>query len=192
MTKDDRLILYEKLFFQYHGRLVLFSLKFTGNLQASQDIVQNVFMALWENSELKTSVEYQQSYLFQAVRNRSFNYIRDTRTHFSVEQDLLFKFAEAEKNVYRNSENPYHSLLELELGEKIKSTIDTLPAKCKQVYQLSRNYHLKNLEIAELLDISLKMVEKHISIALRILRKHLSEYLPLLLFLLHKFFFYSI
>jgi RNA polymerase sigma-70 factor (ECF subfamily) len=174
---SEKLKDFELLFFKFHGRLVIFSQKFTGNLLASQDIVQDAFIALWEKQDSFEILESPKAYLFQIVRNRSLNCIRDTNIHNAVEQELSLKFDTAEKNLYSNPNDPFISLLELELQDKIDKTISSLPDKCRQVYKLSRYKGFKNSEIAEMLGISMKMVEKHISRALRILRTELSEYL---------------
>jgi len=176
-SDSEKLKDFELLFFKFHGRLVVFSQKFTGNLLASQDIVQDAFIALWEKRDSVEIIESPKAYLFQAVRNRSLNYIRNTNIHNAVEQELSLKFETAEKNLYSNPNDPFISLLELELQDKIDKTISSLPDKCGQVYKLSRYKGLKNSEIAEMFGISMKMVEKHISRALRILRTELSEYL---------------
>jgi RNA polymerase sigma-70 factor, ECF subfamily len=174
---SEKLRDFELLFFKFHGRLVLFSQKFTGNLLASQDIVQDAFLALWEKRDSFELVESPKAYLFQAVRNRSLNYIRDKNIHNTIEHELSLKFEAAEKNLYANPNDPFVSLLELELQDKIDKAISSLPDKCRQVYELSRYKGFKNSEIAEMSGISLKMVEKHICKALRILRVELSDYL---------------
>jgi len=175
-SDSEKLKDFELLFFKLHGCLVLFSQKFTGNLLASQDIVQDAFVALWEKRD-SLEIESPKAYLFQTVRNRSLNYIRDTNIHNTVEQELSRKLETAEKNLYSNPNDPFVSLLELELQDKIDKAISSLPDKCRQVYKLSRYKGLKNNEIAEMSGISMKMVEKHISKALRILRTELSDYL---------------
>jgi RNA polymerase sigma-70 factor, ECF subfamily len=176
-SDSEKLKDFELLFFKFHGRLVLFSQKFTGNLLASQDIVQDAFIALWEKRDSLETLESPKAYLFQAVRNRSLNYIRDKNIHNAVEQELSLKFEAAEKNLYSNPNDPFVSLLELEVQEKIDKAISSLPEKCRQVYKLSRYNGLKNGEIAEMFGISMKMVEKQISKALRILRTEFLDYL---------------
>jgi len=176
-SDSEKLKNFELLFFELHGRLVLFSQKFTGSLPASQDIVQDAFIALWERQKSHGRPESPKAYLFQTVRNRSLNYIRDKNIHTAVEQELYHKFETAEKNLYANPDDPFVSLLELELQDRIKKAISSLPDKCGKVYRLSRHNGFKNSEIAEMFGISLKMVEKQISKALRILRTEFSDYL---------------
>jgi len=181
--EQEKINVLEELFFKYHGRLVLFSKRFTGNLEASQDIVQEAFVSLWEKPESFKFQESPKAYLFQSVRNRSLNFIRDENGHSTIEQEIAYKIEAVEKDFYTSYNNPYYSLLELEMNEKIDNTIKKMPEKCRQIYQLSRHNCLKNREIAESLGISIKMVEKYISKALRILRLELSDYLPTFVFL---------
>lgn len=180
--KNKKVKAYEELFFKYHGKLVLFALKFTGDLQAAKDIVQDTFLSLWKNADnINLSPK---AYLFQTVRNTSLNYIRHLKIVTSVKDELAFKISFAEKLEYFDFKDPYYSLLELEMEQKIEKVINSLPEKCLLVFNLSRKEHLKNKEIADKLGVSLKAIEKHISKALSILRLELSEYLGLILLFL--------
>jgi len=67
---------YRELFYQYHSRMVLFAHKFTGDLQVSQDIVQDAFLKLWEISPSLTAFEVPHAYLFQSIKNSCLNHIR--------------------------------------------------------------------------------------------------------------------
>ena len=182
--KNKEVKAYEELFFKYNGRLVLYALKFTGDLQAAKDIVQDAFLNLWEKvDDINLSPK---AYLFQSVKNNSLNYKRHLKIDHSVKDELAFKINVAEKMAYFDFNDPYYSLLELEMEQKIEKVVNSLPKKCLLVFNLSRKEHLKNKEIAEKLGVSVKAVEKHISKALSVIRLELSEYLGLLLFILIK------
>jgi len=178
--RNRDLEVYKSLFFQYHGRLVLFAYKFTGEMEAARDIVQDTFMALWEKSDTLTIQLSPKAYLFQAVRNRSLNYFRNSSTRHGVLAKLAERIDREERKVYADFNNPFHSFLELEMQEKIGDIIGTMPEKCREIFLLSREKDLKNREIAEKMGISTKMVEKYISRALRTLRLELSEYMSIL------------
>ncbi len=178
---------YRDLFYQYHGRLVLFAHKFTGDLQVSQDIVQDAFLKLWEKSPSLASFEVPRAYLFQSVKNSCLNHIRHIKIRHIVEDKVVSHLAEAEKNLYLSQDDPLQSLLEQDVQRKIDEIVQSMPEKCREVFLLSRNEMLKNREIADRLGISVKMAEKQISKALLMLRSNLSEYFSVLLFLLlHK------
>ncbi|MCE5345519.1 MAG: RNA polymerase sigma-70 factor [Bacteroidales bacterium] len=181
---DKKIEAYEELFFKYHGRLVLFARKFTGDLQSAQDIVQDAFLIIWEKSDTLSINSSPKAYLFQAVKNSCLNYIRHLNTCQTTEDKLNLKISLSEKSVYSDFNDPYYSLLELEIQQKIEEIINTLPEKCLEVYKLSRQNNLHNKEIAEKLGISVKMVEKHISKALSVLKSELSEYIGVFLIFL--------
>lgn len=184
--KRKNLTSYHELFFRYHGRLVLFARKFTGDLQEAQDLVQDAFLKLWENPALLDTVKSPKAYLFQAVRNSCRNHHRHLQIMHTAEEELTSRIDAFEKEAYFNHDDPLRSLLEMEMEEQIEEIIGTMPEKCRQVYRMSRHDHLKNAEIALELGISVKMVEKHISKALAILRSRLSDYLGFILFLFFK------
>ena len=175
---------YRDLFFHYHGRLVLFAHKFTGDLQVSQDIVQDAFLKLWEKSPALDSFNTPRAYLYQSVKNSCLNHLRHNKIRHSVEGKLLKHFQETENASLPDTGDPLESLLEQDAQDKIDAIIASMPDKCRQVFLLSRHEMLKNKEIAEKMGISVKMVEKQISRALLILRLHLSEYFSLALLLL--------
>lgn len=179
--KNKEIRAYEELFFRYHGRLVLFARKFTGDLQSAQDLVQDVFLNLWEKAETININSSPKAYLFQSVRNSCLNYKRHINIRHTVEDELTLKISLSEQMTYSDFNDPYYSLLELELQRKIEEVINSLPEKCLEVYKLSRQNCLHNKEIAEKLGISVKMVEKHISRALSVIRCELKEYLGILL-----------
>jgi RNA polymerase sigma-70 factor (ECF subfamily) len=179
--KSRDLKIFEELFFNYHGRLVLFANKFIGDMQVSRDLVQDAFVILWEKADQLNIKQSPKAYLYQVVKNSCLNYNRHLSIEHSAERTLANQISELEKQVYQNSDSPYFSLIELELEEKIAEVIESMPEKCREVFKLSRFEYLKNKEIAEKLDISVKMVEKHISKALTILRRDLADYVGVLL-----------
>jgi RNA polymerase sigma-70 factor (ECF subfamily) len=173
--KNREVKAYEELFFKYHGRLVLFALKFTDDLQAAKDIVQDTFLSLWEKAD-KINVSLK-AYLFQSVKNSSLNHLRHLKIDPTVKDEAAYKISVAERMEYFDFNDPYYSLLELEMEQKIEKAINSLPTKCLIVFNHSRKEHLKNKEIAEKLGVSVKTVEKHISKALSVIRLELSEYI---------------
>ena len=165
---------FEMLFRKYHGNLVLFANKFTADIKDAQDIVQEVFIALWDKpGQIHSSPG---SYLFTAVRNKCLNFIRKKNAGSKVRDELARRITEYERSVFLREEDPMKSLLEKDLEEKISTSMDRLPERCRTIFLLSRNDFLKNKEIAEKLGISVKAVEKQITRAISYLRKELQEY----------------
>ncbi len=182
--EKKRLEYFQELFFKYHSRLVLFANKFTCDIQVSQDLVQDAFLKLWENTEDLVSIESPLDYLFQAVRNNCLNNKRHVAIGHTVKEELSHKLNTLEKAAYLGIHDPLYSLFEKELEQKVEELIRSMPDKCRRVFIMSRREYLKNKQIAEQLDISEKMVEKHISKALSILRTGLSGHLGVVFFII--------
>jgi RNA polymerase sigma-70 factor, ECF subfamily len=172
LAKDLRL--YESIFKELFKPLCAFAMKYTGDWEESRNLVHEVFISVWEKFDSLPAGTQHRSYLFTAVRNRSLNYLRDKKKMIALEN----------MDVSRYSEN--NTVLETaELEYEINLAIQSLPDKCRQVFEMNRLDGLKYAEIAEKLGISVKTVEAQMSKALSVLREHLREFLTLLFFILN-------
>jgi len=166
---------FELLFRKYYTRLCGFANKFVNNIELSEELVQEVFLKLWQNRAKLNDNTTIKSYLFKLVQNQSLNSL----DHKKVEQ----KYADIMRVAYPAKDNfsPYESLLAKELEDKISIAINDLPTECKKIFELSRNEGLKYKEIAQKLNISIKTVETQISRALKKIRIELKDYMYLIL-----------
>lgn len=129
----------------------------------AEDIVQEVFMAMWKRKDdldIQTSLE---GYLRRSCRNRALNYIRDNAVKW--EEDSVLE------NISADQYSTDELLAYDDLNSKIQYEISQLPEKCGLIFSLSRYEELTYNEIASQLDISVKTVENQISKALKILRE---------------------
>lgn len=164
---------FEKLYKRYYQNFLRFSTKLIGDKNLAQDIVHEVFIKLWEKRfEIKD--DGIDKLLFTMTRNACLNHIKHETIVLNKQVDLkqIRKWEELYRIEYLNNE-PY-ALIEKELEEQINKVIYKLPDKCREVYILSRKKGLKNWEIAEKMNISLKTVEKHISRAMREFKKQFN------------------
>ncbi len=172
---ENNLTKFEKLFKELFKPLCSFSMKYVGDLDEAKGVVHEVFVALWEKIEgLPVDMNYN-SYLYTAVRNRSLNYIRDKKKNVMIENVAEGEFA--------HTIDPMGTA---ELETEIETAIQSLPQKCRAVFELNRIEGLKYAQIAEKLGISIKTVEAQMSKALGVLREHLKEFLSVLIFLFIK------
>ena len=154
----------ETLFKRFYKPLRAYAFRFVNDKDLSEDIVQDVFYELWKRREsIRFEDESVKSYLFKAVYTHALNALD------KKQQDVLDQYV---SSYMQNSEQ---SLLLKELEEEIMSYINTLPPQCHKIFMLSRSYGLKNREIAEQLNISIKAVEKQISKALSGLKEYLIQ-----------------
>lgn len=162
---------FDQIFQKYYHSLFLYGLKFIKNENDVHDILQEVFVTVWENEKYKLEETHLKFYLFNSVRNGCLNYIRH---QFVINRHLENKKLSlqlGELNFYKSGEK---SLIEKEELEKIYTAIDSLPENYKEVIELSRFEGLKNKEIAEKLGIPLRTVETRLFRALSTLRKVLT------------------
>lgn len=174
---------FEQLYKLYFPRLYAFALKIINDSDLAKDVVQNVFIRLWETHG-KFHHEHPEAFLYKMVRNASLNYIRHLKVVDNLKSTIKDQYQGEELYYIDMVGNEPYLLIEKELREKVTEVMDSLPEKCRIVFRLSRIEGLKNQEIADQLDINIKTVEKHISKALNIYRERFSGYLPLSVILL--------
>lgn len=172
-----------KLYQLYFPRLYTFALKIVQDTELAKDVVQNVFISLWE-SRNDFRYEYPEAFLYKMVRNASLNYIRHLKVVDNLKIQVKAQFLGEELYHIDMVGNQPYVLIEKELHEKVVEIMDTLPEKCRVVFLMSRIDGLKNNEIANLLGVSIKTVEKHISKALNIFREKFANDLVLPVILL--------
>ena len=168
----------ELLFSIYFPRLNDFAQNVVKDDVISQDIVQDVFVKVWEKRAEIESINLE-AYLFRSVRNRCIDCIKHLKVVNNRMQEIQIssKYEELCRIDFIGNE-PY-VLIEQELKQKIEKTIQNLPERCREVFILSRLSGLKNKEIAEKLNINIKNVERHLSRAMQSFRENFSDELPI-------------
>jgi RNA polymerase sigma-70 factor (ECF subfamily) len=172
----DLLARHESLFKTYYKPLVVFATRLIRDRLDAEDIVQEVFAQIWKKKEKLEYGEKISSYLFGAVKNACLNNVRHLKVIQRYEHEAK----------YRTSiiENPHHYMMLQEIEQKIDATLNTLPKKTKDVFLMSRYEQKKNREIADVLNISIKMVEAHMSKVLAALRSSLRHYISTIIIII--------
>jgi len=167
---------YAYLIETYHHKLCVYANSLVKNVYSAEDIVQNVFIKIWEQrTRLKTDHALK-SFLYKLVYNEFIDLYRKNQSLFSLEKSYYEAL-----NVIVNEDDSESFQRVLNVVNK---EIQNLPPKCKQVFILSKKEGLTNIEIAEHLDVSIKTVEAQITKAFSILRSSLDEKVKNILFLL--------
>ncbi|MGN7992304.1 MULTISPECIES: RNA polymerase sigma-70 factor [Chitinophaga] len=165
---------FDQLYARHYIRLVNLACKKTGNMEASQELVQDVFLSLYRQQSRLPENTVLENYLFIATRNRIYNYHR--------QQLLQLKKEALLREHYMPASGIGPDKLELkELEIKLRRKIQQLPDQCRAVFLLSREEQLSNKEVAERLHISVNTVEQHMRKALRILRASINDELIMML-----------
>lgn len=163
---------FDHLFRKYHRRLLLYSLKYIQSENDALDIVQNVFVAIWENGKYRDKEELVKAYLFSAVKNSCLNYLKHQKVVRQFESEVVLQLAEMEAIHYQSGER---SLIERENLKQINDAIDSLSDIYREVIFLSRFDGFKNHEIAEKLNIPVRTVETRIFRAISSLKEKMSQ-----------------
>lgn len=159
---------FQVLFRKYYQAMCHFANQFVTNHETAEEIVQEMFVKLWEKRSvlnIETSVKH---YLFRSVRNHCLNQIQ----HEKIKKQYASKVLESASQEI----NPDDYFLEVGLIKKIEQSIDSLPPKRREIFRLSREQGMKYKEIAEVLDISVKTVEAQMGLALKHLREELKDF----------------
>jgi RNA polymerase sigma-70 factor (ECF subfamily) len=160
---------FQVVFRTYYNLLCNYASTFTRDADASEDLVQDLFVKIWEQRRgllKEASIRY---YLFTAVRNNCITWLRREKLSATVQ----WTDNETIADTICFLEEPAGE----EMDEKLllKQAIARLPPKCREVFLLSRVGKLSYKEIATNLDISTKTVENQLGKALKMLRAFLKE-----------------
>lgn len=167
LANNDKLAL-EKLFNHFYPRLYNFSKSFLKLEDGIDDILQEVFIKIWQNRENLKTFETFNSYIFTITRNLLLNELRSRLNNQKI-KDRILKASLAEEYL------PFEKADYLELKGKIEEIIEDLPNRQKEIFKLSRVEGLSHKEIAEKLNISTKTIEYHIGQSIKILKTRLES-----------------
>ena len=166
--------MFEFIFRAYSPRLKGFIRKFIQDDDIGEDIIQDVFVKIWiRRKEIEESTL--QSYLFTLVRNACLDHLKH-RKIADIHSAEIKCSALQEVPYYADFfSDPYHQTLYNEVQKEIDIVINNLPEQTRKIFRMSRFEGLKNAEIATILNISVRSIEKHNRKALDLLKTHLTS-----------------
>jgi len=166
----DNMFAFDALYGRYSKRLYKFAFSILKSVEESENILQDVFLNLWEKRhtvEKDSSVKF---YIFTITYNSAISIIRK-----KVRETQFLDYLKSLQELNQDQETPS---LELEFNELIKTLhiiIDDLPRRQKEVYILHKEEGLKYHEIAKRLNISVNTIETHMSRALKSIQDKLGK-----------------
>lgn len=158
---------FERLFHKYYARLCVFSNTYVKSIDTSRDVVQDVYIKIWDNRENFFITQSLKAYLYQAVRNQSLNYLEKNRQKLRLQENL------SRQRELESDENEVELNTE-ELTEKIWRLVDQLPERRRTIFILYRKHGLSYKEIGEVMDIKRKTVENQMGRSLKFIRDQLD------------------
>lgn len=174
---------FKHLYIVNYPKLKRFAIEYILSEDEAEDIVQDVFLALWDKKEALDMPVNIIAFLFTATRNRCLDYLR----HQNVIKKNFANLHEQQRSVIAINtlalEEFDQSILEEDIEDILSRAINSLPEKCKEIFTKVRLEGKKHKEVAETLNISTHTIEAQMNIAYKKLRVQLRKYIPLLLFL---------
>jgi RNA polymerase sigma-70 factor (family 1) len=168
---------FEIIYKQYYAQLYAIAYRYVGAQEAAEEIVHDVFIRIWNKAEQIIIQHSVKSYLVKAIINTSLNFIK--REKLITEKRLMYM---AEQQGFDHDDGYDNSKEALLIG--LEHALELLPEKCKNVMYLSRFGKLKQDEIAEQMNISIKTVKNHLTYGFQKLREHLEAHKESILVLL--------
>lgn len=182
MIQEDKLIellnqkqvtAFHELFDRFYQYLVFYAMKWVERQEIAEDIVQDLFLKIWERDTVYSSWYGFKNFLYNSVKNASLDYLK----HKVVEG----KYIQYAQKFPDENTDPELETLKQEIYRRLYLVLDELPKRCREVFQ----YHLqgkKNAEIAALLEISELTVKAQKKNAMQYIEKRLGNlYLILIL-----------
>ena len=162
----------KKLYEYYANKLFHFAFMIIHSKELAEEIVEDVFIKIWNKRTTIAGVDNFNMYLYVATKNISCNYLRKHNKR------KILDLNEISLPYYHVATTPEDLMITSETISKINQVINDLPPKCRIIFKLVKEDGLKHREVAELLDISVKTVENQISIALKKIHTAITVYLP--------------
>jgi RNA polymerase sigma-70 factor (family 1) len=165
-NKDNKA--FESYYKMHYKTFFLMAFRYLKNTEVAEELVNDVFLKIWEDGNKITIDSSLKSYIYRAIINRSLNEIQKNKKDSTMMMDLYY------------SQDESYELTQIEENElkiKLYDAIDLLPDQCKKVFRLSRFEELKQQEIADKMGISIKTVKNHITHALKTLSKSIDGFI---------------
>jgi RNA polymerase sigma-70 factor (ECF subfamily) len=167
IQKDDRVAFYH-LYERYCNRLFGFVLRYVKQKENAEEIVQEVFVKIWESRNRINVYSSFESFLFTVAYNSTISMLRKKANET--------KYIEHLKSLQHINSSPdlIDEIHFNELNSRVQSLLDELTPRQKEIFQLSREEGLSHDEIAKKLDISVNTVKKHIANTLAFLKSNID------------------
>jgi len=167
---------FSMLYERYKGVLHGYAYKKLGNLEEAKDLIQDLFMNLWNKRSLLPETHNFSGYLYTTLRNRILDVIAHQKVERKYTSSLQSFISEANFTTDR-------AVRERELSVLVEQVISELPPKMREVFLMSRTTGKSHKQIAEEMNISESTVKNHVKGALKVLRTKLG-FMTYLLFLM--------
>ena len=180
--KADDQLAFEQLFHIYYPRLKKYAQTILKSNKEADDLVQDVFVQVWNKRNDLISEKHFASFLYTSVKNKCLSLLKRKVIEDKFVASQLNDTAEELYHLSFKSEE-YFSSMEERLVVELEKIIAKMPERCQQAFRLKWIDGKKNREIAKLMNISSTMVDKHLAKGLQIAKQNLTPGMFLFLFI---------
>ncbi len=157
---------FNELYYKYHKKIFAFSLKFLKNKADAEDLIQKIFVIIWEKKENLNPEKSFNNYLFIIARNEIYDLLKKKALTEYYNDQILSDTKQEEEDIETKK-----------LVEVMYSLIEKMPERRRQIFLMNRNMGLTYKQIAKKLDITENTVDTQIRNSLNYLRKELPKYI---------------
>ncbi|MDP4129677.1 MAG: RNA polymerase sigma-70 factor [Bacteroidota bacterium] len=150
---------FKQLYGYFYKRLFHFALSMVKIKEAAEEIIEDVYIRIWQQRENITAIQNLKVYLYTAVKNTSLNYLSKKAKENITEpfDHIHIEFSEPV--------NPEQLMITAEMFNKIQHAVEALPPRCKMIFKLIREDGLKYKEVSQILNISVNTIDAQMAIA---------------------------
>lgn len=183
--KHTEELTFPEIYAIYFPKMLRFACTYIMDRESAENVVQNIFINLWENRSKLDGLRCPQAFLFTLVKRRCIDFLRKKQSALQKEESLnevlnheyMYKLCSLEAFDETKFQNE-------EIENVLRKAIERLPERCRVIFIESKLHNKKYQEIADELGLSVQTVKNQVMIAVRKLREDLKDYLPLLIFLI--------
>ncbi len=157
---------FTQLFYAHKAKLFSFVFDLTQSQEKAEDIVQDVFLKIWQQRGRLTIAENFNAYVFRMAQNHVIDQLRRLSRETLILCDIY-------KKDLGTADNPEYLLEQKELAQKIKDAVEALPPQQKKIFVLHKEKGLRHEDIAKELNLSVSTVQNHMFRAIENIRKNL-------------------
>jgi RNA polymerase sigma-70 factor (family 1) len=161
--KEAFIVIYER----FWNRIFLIAYRSTKNREVSEDLVQNLFLKLWDKRDL-LHIQQIEAYLHSSIRNSAIDYI-----HSQVVRNKYLDYLKMAAPIEENNTDRVMAVSDLSM--LIEEGLTQLPEKSRNIFRMNRLDHSPVEEIAQKLKISEKAVQYHLTKSLKVMRLYLKS-----------------
>jgi len=153
---------FREVYAAYYRRLCQFASAIVKTREVAEEIVEDVFVRIWQQRERLPAVHNLRVYLYTATKNTALNYLAR-----KAKENITEPFDHIHIELNGSAINPEQILITAEMYKKIQRAVDALPPRCKMIFKLVREDGLRYKEVSEILNIAVNTIDVQMAIAVK-------------------------